>query len=167
MSVTGDAPAYLELLDVAKHFGGVQALAGATLSVPRGSVHALVGENGAGKSTLGRIVAGAIVPDRGRMLLDGRDVAFRSPREALEQGVAMISQESSIVPHLTVAQNVFLGAEPSEAGFVRRRRLDRGYAELAESAGFRTCRGACRPAGCAPRSSRRSRSCARSRATRG
>jgi simple sugar transport system ATP-binding protein/ribose transport system ATP-binding protein len=135
--VTGGEPAYLELLHVAKHVGGVQALAGATHSVPRGSVHALVGENGAGKSTLGRIVAGALVPDRGRMLLDGREVSFRSPREALEHGVAAIAQESSIVPHLTVAQNVFLGAEPREAGFVRRRRLDRAYAELASSAGFR------------------------------
>ena len=134
--MTGEAPAYLELLDVAKHFGGVQALEGATLSVPRGSVHALVGENGAGKSTLGRIVAGALVPDRGRMLLDGREVSFRSPREALEHGVAAIAQESSIVPHLTVAQNVFLGAEPNGAGFIRRRRLDGAYAALAGSAGF-------------------------------
>jgi simple sugar transport system ATP-binding protein/ribose transport system ATP-binding protein len=134
--VTGGAPAYLELLDVAKHFGGVQALAGATLSVPKGSVHALVGENGAGKSTLGRIVAGALAADRGRMLLGGREVSFRSPREALEHGVAAIAQESSIVPHLTVAQNVLLGAEPSGAGFVRRRKLDRAYAALADAAGF-------------------------------
>ena len=128
--------AHLELIDVAKHFGGVQALVGATLSVPKGSVHALVGENGAGKSTLGRIVAGALVRDRGRMLLAGKEVSFRSPREALEHGVAAIAQESSIVPHLTVAQNVLLGAEPSGAGFVRRRKLDRRYAALAESAGF-------------------------------
>ena len=99
-------------------------------------MHALVGENGAGKSTLGRIVAGALAPDRGRMLLDGKEVSFRSPREALEHGVVAIAQESSIVPHLTVAQNVFLGAEPNGAGFIRRRRLDRDYAALAESAGF-------------------------------
>jgi rhamnose transport system ATP-binding protein len=134
--MTGDAPAYLELLDVAKHFGGVQALTGATLSVPRGSVHALVGENGAGKSTLGRIVAGALAPDNGRLLLDGEEVSFRSPREALEHGVAAIAQEPLIVPHLTVAQNVFLGAEPREAGFIRRNKLDRAYAALAGSAGF-------------------------------
>jgi ribose transport system ATP-binding protein len=132
----GAAPAYLELLDVAKHFGGVQALRGVTVVVPKGSVHALVGENGAGKSTLGRIVAGALAPDSGRMLLEGREVAFRSPREALEQGVVAIAQEPSIVPHLTVAQNVFLGSEPNDAGFIRNRRLNRAYTRLAESAGF-------------------------------
>ena len=120
MSEGAERP-YLELLDVAKHFGGVQALSGVTLAVRRGSVHALVGENGAGKSTLGRIVSGALAADGGRMLLDGREVAFRSPREALEHKVAAIAQEPSVVPHLTVAQNVFLGVEPREAGFVRRR----------------------------------------------
>ena len=70
--MTGDAPAYLELLDLGKHFGGVQALEGVTLSVPKGSVHALVGENGAGKSTLGRIVAGALAPDGGGCGSTGR-----------------------------------------------------------------------------------------------
>jgi simple sugar transport system ATP-binding protein/ribose transport system ATP-binding protein len=107
-----------------------------TLGVRRGSVHALVGENGAGKSTLGRIVAGAIARDAGRMLLDGREVAFRSPREALEHKVAMIGQEPSVVPHLSVAQNVFLGVEPRDASFIRNRRLNRAYAELADAAGF-------------------------------
>ena len=135
--MTGDsAPVYLELNDITKHFGGVRALEDVTLSVPRGSVHALVGENGAGKSTLGRIVAGALAPDGGAIRLGGSPVAFRSPREALDHGVAAIAQEPSIVPHLTVAQNVFLGAEPRSAGFVRRRRLDRSYAALAGSAGF-------------------------------
>ena len=111
-----EAP-YLELLDVAKHFGGVQALDRVSLGVRRGSVHALVGENGAGKSTLGRIVAGALIADGGPVLLDGEPVAFGSPREALEQGVAAIAQEPIVVPQLTVAENVLLGAEP------RRRRL--------------------------------------------
>ena len=115
---------YLELLDVAKHFGGVQALAEVTLDVARGSVHALVGENGAGKSTLGKIVAGVYAADGGRMLIDGDEVSFRSPREALERGVAAIAQEPSVVPRLTVAENVFLGAEPTGAGFVRRRTRD-------------------------------------------
>jgi simple sugar transport system ATP-binding protein/ribose transport system ATP-binding protein len=127
---------YLELVDVARHFGGVQALRDVSLTVARGSVHALVGENGAGKSTLGRIVSGALAADAGTVLLDGREVSFRSPREALEHKVAAIAQEPSVVPHLTVAQNVFLGVEPREASFIRNRRLARAYAELAASAGF-------------------------------
>jgi rhamnose transport system ATP-binding protein len=137
LAVTGDShPVYLELRDLTKHFGGVRALESVTLAVPRGSVHALVGENGAGKSTLGRIVAGALGPDAGSITLEGRTVTFRSPREALDHGVAAIAQEPAIVPHLTVAQNVFLGAEPRHAGFIRGRRLERAYRTLAESAGF-------------------------------
>jgi ABC-type sugar transport system ATPase subunit len=127
---------YLELLDVAKHFGGVQALRGVSLEVARGSVHALVGENGAGKSTLGRIVCGVIAADAGRMVLDGEEVSFRSPREALERRVAAIAQEPFVVPQLTVAQNVFLGVEPSSGGVLRGRQLYAAYDELASRAGF-------------------------------
>jgi simple sugar transport system ATP-binding protein/ribose transport system ATP-binding protein len=127
---------YVELLGVAKHFGGVQALDNVSLAVRRGSVHALVGENGAGKSTLGRIISGALAPDEGRMLLNGLPVSFGSPREALEHKVAAIAQEPSVVPQLTVAQNVYLGVEPRRGAFVRRRSLRRAYAGLAESAGF-------------------------------
>ena len=127
---------YLELLGVAKHFGGVQALDDVSLGVAAGSVHALVGENGAGKSTLGRIVAGALVADGGSIALDGAHVSFRSPREALDRGVAAIAQEPFVVPQLTVAENVFLGREPRTAGVLRRRALDRRYAALVEQAGF-------------------------------
>jgi ribose transport system ATP-binding protein len=131
-----EAAPYLELLDVAKHFGGVRALDDVSLSVGRGSVHALVGENGAGKSTLGRIVAGALAADGGTVVLDGEPVAFRSPREALDHGVAAIAQEPFVVPRLTVAENVFLGVEPQRGGVLRRRGLDRAYARLVGSAGF-------------------------------
>ena len=131
-----EAAPYLELLDVAKHFGGVQALAGVSLTVARGSVHALVGENGAGKSTLGRIVAGEIARDGGRILLNGEEVSFRSPREALERGVAAIAQEPSVVPQLSVAENVMLGLEPRSGGFVQRGKLAQAYAALAADAGF-------------------------------
>jgi simple sugar transport system ATP-binding protein/ribose transport system ATP-binding protein len=136
VAVSEEAAPYLELLDVAKHFGGVQALTDVSLSVARGTVHALVGENGAGKSTLGRIVAGALGADGGQVVLDGEPVAFRSPREALEHGVAAIAQEAFVVPQLTVAENVFLGIEPRSGGVLRRRRLDRAYSELVSSAGF-------------------------------
>jgi len=135
MSATASSQ-YLELLDVAKHFGGVQALSGVSLTVARGTVHALVGENGAGKSTLGRIVAGALAPDVGRVVLDGTPVAFRSPREALEHRVAAIAQEPFVVPQLSVAENVFLGVEPRSAGVVRNGKLGDSYAELAQTAGF-------------------------------
>jgi simple sugar transport system ATP-binding protein/ribose transport system ATP-binding protein len=130
------AESYLELLDVAKHFGGVQALVDVSLTVARGSVHALVGENGAGKSTLGRIVAGALAADAGTVVLGGEPVSFRSPREALDHGVAAIAQEPFVVPQLTVAENVFLGREPRTGGVLRRRQLDRAYEELVASAGF-------------------------------
>jgi ABC-type sugar transport system ATPase subunit len=127
---------YLELLGVAKHFGGVQALDDVSLTVARGSVHALVGENGAGKSTLGRIVAGVLVADGGTVVLDGEAVAFHSPREALDHGVAAIAQEPFVVPQLTVAENVFLGREPRSGIVLRRRRLEREYVRLTDAAGF-------------------------------
>jgi ABC-type sugar transport system ATPase subunit len=136
MTVGEPVAPYLELLDVANHFGGVQALDSVSLEVRRGTVHALVGENGAGKSTLGRVVAGAIAPDSGRILLDGEALAFTSPREALEHKVAAIAQEPSVVPQLTVAENVLLGVEPVRASFIRRRTLDRRFANLARAAGF-------------------------------
>ena len=128
--------AHLELQSVSKHFGGVHALEEVSLLVELGSVHAIVGENGAGKSTLGRIVAGVHSADGGRLLLDGAPTSFRSPREALDRGVATIAQEPSLVPELTVAENVYLGAEPRSVGFIRRRSLRKAYAELAARAGF-------------------------------
>jgi ABC-type sugar transport system ATPase subunit len=132
----------LELQSVAKQFGGVRALDRVSVSLRRGSVHALVGENGAGKSTLGRIVSGALTADEGRVLLDGAPISFRSPREALARGVAAIAQEPSVVPQLTVAENVFLGVEPRKGTFLRPRALGRAYAALAESAGFDLAGGA-------------------------
>jgi ribose transport system ATP-binding protein len=133
----GDQPRpHAELADVSKHFGAVRALDGVSLSIARGSIHALVGENGAGKSTLAKIVAGVLSPDAGRLLLDGEEVALRSPREALVRGVAAIAQEVNVVPQLTVEENVFLGAEPRGAGFVSRRALRRRYEQLAETAGL-------------------------------
>jgi rhamnose transport system ATP-binding protein len=128
--------AHVELLGVAKHFGGVRALSEISLRIERGSIHALVGENGAGKSTLGKIVAGALMPDAGETRLGGGTVLLRSPREALGHGIAAIAQEVTVVPRLSVAENVFLGAEPVRAGFVRRRSLRRRFAALADDAGF-------------------------------
>jgi len=128
--------AHVELKDISKSFGGTRALEGVSLTVARGSIHALVGENGAGKSTLGKIIAGAHAPDSGQLLLDGEPVRFHSPRDAIARGVILIAQELAIVPALTVAQNVFLGVEPRQAGFQQRRELRRRYRELSASAGF-------------------------------
>src|SRR3954454_13998203 len=135
MSATASSQ-YLVLGDVAKHFGGVQALSGVSLTVARGTVHALVGENGAGKSTLGRIVAGALAADEGRVTLDGTPVAFRSPRDALEHRVAAIAQEPFVVPQLTVAENVFLALEPRSTRIVPNEKLRDAYVLRAKTAGF-------------------------------
>ena len=127
---------HVELRDIGKSFGGTRALEGVSLTIGRGSIHALVGENGAGKSTLGKIIAGAYAPDDGQLLLAGEPVRFRSPRDAINAGVNLIAQELSIMGSLTVEQNVFLGVEPSQAGFQNRRELRRRYNELAASVGF-------------------------------
>jgi simple sugar transport system ATP-binding protein/ribose transport system ATP-binding protein len=128
--------AHVELLDVSKSFGGTRALVGVSLTVNKGTIHALVGENGAGKSTLGKIIAGVHSPDQGQLILDGEPARFHSPRDAIARKVILIAQELSIVSSLTVAENVFLGVEPRRAGFTDRRQLRRKYAELAASAGF-------------------------------
>jgi len=102
----------IELRGVGKDFGGVRALDDVSLTVARGECHALMGENGAGKSTLGRILAGIHRPDRGELLLDGARRDFRSPRDALLAGIAMVHQELAFVPELSVAENLSLGRMP-------------------------------------------------------
>ncbi|MGO3885373.1 MAG: sugar ABC transporter ATP-binding protein [Mycetocola sp.] len=105
------APA-LELVNVAKAFGPVVALSQATLRVERGSIHALVGENGAGKSTLVKIVAGLYQRDSGEFRLDGEDVNFSSTAESKNSGVAVIYQEPTLFPDLSVTENLFMGRQP-------------------------------------------------------
>jgi ribose transport system ATP-binding protein len=97
---------------IAKRYPGVVALDGVDLEVRRGEVHILLGENGAGKSTLMKILAGAVQRDAGTITLDGRECGLESPREAQAAGVSIIYQEFNLVPHLTVAENIFLGREP-------------------------------------------------------
>src|SRR5690606_19057736 len=87
----------------------------------RGSVHAILGENGAGKSTLIKIMSGVLQPDSGQMYLDGRPVAFASPAEATAAGIVCIFQELSLVPDLTVADNISLAAPPKRWGLIDRR----------------------------------------------
>lgn len=131
-----DDPVQLDIRGVSKTFGGTRALDDVSIAVARGTVHAFIGENGAGKSTLGRIVAGVLTPDSGTLVLAGEPVAFASPRQALDRGVALVAQELALVPRLTVAENVFLGVEPSRLGIVDRHSLDAAYRNLAAEAGF-------------------------------
>jgi len=105
---------------VTKRFPGVVALAGVSFAIERGECHAIVGENGAGKSTLGRIAAGIHRPDDGRLIVEGRPVCFRSPRDAADAGVSMVHQELAFCPNLSIAENLFLGRLPTRGGFVRR-----------------------------------------------
>jgi ABC-type sugar transport system ATPase subunit len=114
----------LDLNGIRKRFCGVTALREGNLRVEPGEVHLLLGENGAGKSTLVKIVAGMECRDDGRMLWQGREAAFRSPAEAAAAGIAMVHQESLLAPHLTVAENIFLGREERlPFGWVNRRRM--------------------------------------------
>jgi ribose transport system ATP-binding protein len=111
----------LEMRGVSKSFGASRALEDVSLCLDAGEVHALIGENGAGKSTLMKILSGAYRPDAGAMHFAGARYAPRGPREARAHGVAMIYQELTLAPHLSVEANVMLGQERVVAGLVRRR----------------------------------------------
>lgn len=102
----------LEMRGIAKAFPGVQALSDVSFTLYAGEIHALVGENGAGKSTLMNILTGAVPKDAGTILLRGQPVEITDPRRAIELGIAIIHQELTLIPHLTVAQNIYLGREP-------------------------------------------------------
>ncbi|HWA24317.1 MAG TPA: sugar ABC transporter ATP-binding protein [Lacunisphaera sp.] len=109
----------LQLSGIKKRFGATVALDGVDLEVAPGEVHALVGENGAGKSTLMKILSGALAPDAGAMTLEGAAYAPDGPLPARRAGVVMVNQELAIAPHLSVAENIVLGAEPGGALLVR------------------------------------------------
>lgn len=122
----------LVMRGIRKSFGPTVALGRVDLEVLPGEVHALVGENGAGKSTLMKILSGAHLPDAGEMEIDGAAYAPRSPLDARAAGVGMIYQELSIAPHLTVEENISLGAEPRRGLFIDRREMrSRAMAALA------------------------------------
>ncbi len=124
----------IEGREVHKAYGGVKALDDATFSASAGEIHALVGENGAGKSTMIKALAGVIRPDEGKIRIGGDDVRLRSPQDALRRGVATVFQELTLLPRMTVAENLLLGREPrGRAGIIRRRELPaRAMALLAE-----------------------------------
>jgi simple sugar transport system ATP-binding protein/ribose transport system ATP-binding protein len=126
----------VRLVSIGKRYSGTRALDDVSVDIAGGSVHALVGANGAGKSTLGKIVGGVIRPDEGQLFVSDRQVRYASPREARVDGIAMIAQELSPVPHMSVIENIYLGIEPRRSGIVQRRAMRAQYDELISQWGF-------------------------------
>ena len=101
----------IQLEHATKRYGGIAALDGVSFALHPGEIHALAGENGAGKSTLCKLIAGVVAPSEGQLWVDGEAVSFSAPRDASRRGISMVYQETSLVPQLTVAQNIVLGRE--------------------------------------------------------
>jgi ribose transport system ATP-binding protein len=120
---------------ISKRYGGVRALERAELTVEAGRVHAVLGENGAGKSTLIKTMSGVVVPDEGRMLLDGREVRFADPAAANAAGIVCIFQELSLIPDLSVADNIVVANPPLRFGMIDRRAQRRIAEEALARAG--------------------------------
>ena len=121
---TSDQPvpdiAHLQLQGITKRYGGVTALDSVDFACKLGSIHAVLGENGAGKSTLIKIMSGVVTPDAGTMLLDGKLSTFRGPAEANAAGVVCIFQELSLIPDLSVADNICISNPPRRFGMIDR-----------------------------------------------
>src|ERR671926_2005687 len=118
MTVATEPVLRLEHAD--KSFGAIRALEDTHIELFAGEVHGLVGENGAGKSTLVKILAGVHRPDSGRLLMDGEEVIFDNAKQSQAAGIAIIFQEPTLFPDLSVAENIFVGVQPLKAG----RRID-------------------------------------------
>jgi ABC-type sugar transport system ATPase subunit len=134
--MTTAAPIHLEAKDITKRFGATRALAGAHIALASGEVHALLGANGAGKSTLSRVISGHVQRDGGTVLLNGRPLELRSPRDAIEAGITMVMQETSLVPDMSVVENIFLPylGRPGRLSFpAMRRRADAILADLGQT----------------------------------
>jgi ribose transport system ATP-binding protein len=132
MSDVAAASPILRMIGVTKRFGATVALDGVSLELARGEVHALIGENGAGKSTMMKVLSGAVVPDAGRMEIDGRPYAPSGPGDGLRSGVSMIYQELTLAPHLTVEENIMLGREAHAAGWLDLKAMERKVREVLE-----------------------------------
>ncbi len=110
--MTNDTDIVMETSRITKSFPGVRAVSGVSIRVRRGRLLALLGENGAGKSTLMNILSGVFLPDEGALRLEGREVRFPHPSAAIAAGIGIVFQELNLIPHLSVAENIFLGREP-------------------------------------------------------
>lgn len=123
----------LELKNITKRYPGVLALDNIQLKVKKGTVHALLGENGAGKSTLIKVISGAIAPNDGTIIFDGKEYSRMTPRSAMDLGIGVIYQEFNLIPYLTVANNIFLGNEPMKMGRIDEKECERRAKELMDS----------------------------------
>jgi len=136
MVATLDPPA-VEFAQVTKRFPGVTAVDGVDLTVLPGEVHVLAGENGAGKSTLMKLLSQVERPSSGEIRIGGQLADFQGPQRAQQLGIAMVYQEFALAPHLSVAENLFLGREPSRMGIIRRGGMDAAAQELLDRVGLR------------------------------
>ena len=121
---------YLQAVHITKVFPGVKALTDVSVDFYPGEVHALMGENGAGKSTLIKILSGVYTATEGEILLDGKQIEFKGPRDAMDKGISVIHQELSIAKDLTVAENIFLGEEQTNGIFLDNRSMNARADEL-------------------------------------
>ena len=131
------APPIIELRGITKRFPGIVANDHIDFDLRRGEVHALLGENGAGKSTLMNVVYGLYRSDEGEIVVDGKPVVFHSPNDAIRAGIGMVHQHFMLIPVMTVAENIVLGHEPTEAGvFLDHSAADKRVRELARTFNF-------------------------------
>ncbi|UOB12256.1 sugar ABC transporter ATP-binding protein [Streptomyces sp. HP-A2021] len=126
----------LEMTGIVKEFPGVRALSGVDFRLFPGEIHALMGENGAGKSTLIKVLTGVYSLDGGTITLDGESVRFGSPLQAQQAGISTVYQEVNLCPNLSVAENIFIGREPTRAGRIQWKRMRKEAAELVDRLGL-------------------------------
>lgn len=135
-----DAGYRVEMRNICKRFGGVQALDHACLQVRRGEIHALMGENGAGKSTLMKILVGSLSKDEGEILIDGKPVNIRNPRDGMNLGISIIYQELMLVNDLTVAENIFIDNLNSDGKVIKWKKLRQRAQHYLDETGFSNIR---------------------------
>ena len=128
----------LEMQQISKSFPGVKALDNIYLKVRKGTIHALMGENGAGKSTMMKVLFGIYTPDSGKMIFKGQELKLSGPSDALHNGISMIHQELSPIPYMTVAENIFLGKEPTlgATGWVDKKKMYADTKKLLDGLGI-------------------------------
>jgi len=133
------AKPFVELLNINKSFPGVKALTDVTVNFYPGKVHVLLGENGAGKSTIIKVISGVYQADEGTLKVNGQEEVFMNTKESLEKGISVIHQELSVIPDLTVAENIFLGREPKigKSGLIDKVKMNRESKKLLDSIGVK------------------------------